>query len=370
MIIFLYGLDTYRSREKLHEIIANYQKIHKSGLNLKYFLGTETDFDTLKDELRQTSMFKEKKLIILVDIFSNSEFKERFLESGKSLNKFWLGDENIILFYEQNSVLKEDPLLLFLKKYSQSQEFQPLGGQKLKSWAKKEFENYGAKIEEKALDKLIDFVGNDLWQMVNEIKKLVSYRAPRQRGEGGEEGEESKLSSSPFAVARENEVLFDHRAFERSEVKEESKTLFAHKKGVRIELEDVELLVRPKIETDIFETIDAIASKDKKRALKFIKAHLERGDSPLYLFSMIVFQFRNLLMVKDLIERNLPSYFLTGLHPFVIKKSILLSNKFRFLELKKIYQKIFQIDIDIKTGKIEPEIALDLLITELPSEAR
>jgi len=354
MIIFLYGQDTYRSREKLHEIIVNYQKIHKSGLNLKYFLGTETDFDTLKDELRQTSMFKEKKLIILVDIFSNSEFKERFLESGKYLNKFWLGDENIILFYEQNSVLKEDPLLLFLKKYSQSQEFQPLGGQKLKSWAKKEFENYGAKIEERALDKLIDFVGNDPWQMANEIKKLVSYRAPRQRGEGG----------------KENEVLFDHRAFERSEVKEESKTLFAHKKGVIITLEDVELLVRPKIETDIFETIDAIASKDKKRALKFIKAHLERGDSPLYLFSMIVFQFRNLLMVKDLIERNLPSYFLTGLHPFVIKKSILLSNKFRFLELKKIYQKIFQIDVDIKTGKIEPEIALDLLITELPSEAR
>ena len=319
MIIFLYGQDTYRSREKVHEIIANYQKIHKSGLNLKYFLGTEISFDALKDELRQTSMFKEKKLIILVDIFSNSEFKERFLESGKSPNKFWLGDENIILFYEQNSVLKEDPLLLFLKKYSQSQEFQPLGGQKLKSWVKKEFENYGAKIEERALDKLIDFVGNDLWQMSNEIKKLVSYKKGNR--------------------------------------------------NVEILIQDVEILVKPKFESDIFETIDAIASKDKKRALKFIKAHLEKGDSPLYLFSMIVFQFRNLLMVKDLIERNLPSYFLTGLHPFVIKKSILLSNKFRFLELKKIYQKIFQIDVDIKTGKIEPEIALDLLITELPSEA-
>jgi len=342
MIIFLYGEDSYRARRKLNEIIDEYKKIHKSGLNLKYFLGTEISFDALKDELRQTSMFKEKKLIILVDIFSNSEFKERFLELGKSPNKFWLGDENIILFYEQNSVLKEDPLLLFLKKYSQSQEFQPLGGQKLKSWARKEFENYGAKIEERALDKLIDFVGNDLWQMTNEIKKLVSYRAPRQRGEGG----------------KENEVLFDHKKGQTS--------VTTVTELCPIEKKDVELLVRPKIETDIFETIDAIASKDKKRALKFIKAHLERGDSPLYLLSMIVFQFRNLLMVKDLIERNLPSYFLTGLHPFVIKKSILLSNKFRFLELKKIYQKIFQIDIDIKTGKIEPETALDLLITELP----
>jgi len=318
MIIFLHGLDTYRSREKLHEIIANYQKIHKSGLNLKYFLGTETDFDTLRDELRQTSMFKEKKLIILVDIFSNSEFKEKFLETEKDLVK----SENIILFYERNSISEKDPFLLFLKKHSQSQEFQPLEGQKLKSWVKKEFENYGAKIEERALDKLIEFVGNDLWQMANEIKKLVSFK------------------KGQTSVTTVNELC-------------------------QIEKKDVELLVRPKIETDIFETIDAIASKDKKRALKFIKAHLERGDSSLYLFSMIIFQFRNLLMVKDLIEKNLSPYSLTGLHPFVIKKSIFLSNKFRFLELKKIYQKIFQIDIDIKTGKIEPETALDLLITEI-----
>jgi DNA polymerase III delta subunit len=34
-------------------------------------------------------------------------------------------------------------------------------------------------------------------------------------------------------------------------------------------------------------------------------------------------------------------------------------------ELKKIYRKIFQIDSDIKTGKIEPETALDLLLAEI-----
>ena len=34
-------------------------------------------------------------------------------------------------------------------------------------------------------------------------------------------------------------------------------------------------------------------------------------------------------------------------------------------QLKKIYQKIFQVDFDIKTGKIEPETALDLLLAEI-----
>ena len=37
MTIFIYGQDTYRSRLKLSEIVEHYKKIHKSGLNLKYF---------------------------------------------------------------------------------------------------------------------------------------------------------------------------------------------------------------------------------------------------------------------------------------------------------------------------------------------
>jgi len=316
MIIFLYGLDTFRSRQKLNEIVEHYKEIHKSGLNLKYFVEPEMDFQTFLDEMKQTSMFKEKKLAVLINVFLNSEFKKKFLEEGKNFVK----SENIVLLYETSQIIETDPLLLFLKKSGRLQEFKLLEGQKLKNWVKKEFQKYGIEIKEEALEKLINFVGNDLWQMSNEIKKLVSY----------------KLKS----------------------------------KDIGISGKDVELLIKPKIEIDIFQTIDAIASKDKKKALKFIKAHLEKGDSPFYLFSMINFQFRNLLIIKDLMERDISLYSLNNFHPYVIKKSISLLEKFRFSELKKIYQKIFQLDLDIKTGKIEPEMALDLLITEIPSEAR
>jgi DNA polymerase III delta subunit len=50
------------------------------------------------------------------------------------------------------------------------------------------------------------------------------------------------------------------------------------------------------------------------------------------------------------------------MHPFVVKKSLQQASKFTLEELKKIYQKIFQVDLDIKTGRIEPEVALDLFI--------
>jgi len=333
MIIFLYGPDTYRSRQKLNEIIANYKKIHKSGLNLKYFDFKKDSYQEFKYEFQIISMFQEKKLVVLENTFSNAEFKRKFLENSKK----FIDSKDIILFYTTDQILKKDPLFGFLKKQAKFQEFELLAGQKLKNWVKKEFEKYQCQISDTALGKLIEFTGNDLWQLTNEIKKLVSYRAPLQRGEGG----------------KENEVLFDQKKQE-------------------VEEEDVELLVRPKIEADIFKTIDAISSRNKKQAIILIHKHLEKGDSPLYLLSMINFQFRNLLLVKSceskgelyINDMRILSKKLK-LHPYVIRKSIQQARRFTIDELKKIYQKIFEVDLNIKTGKIDPQTALDMLIAEI-----
>ena len=126
-------------------------------------------------------------------------------------------------------------------------------------------------------------------------------------------------------------------------------------------------MVKPNIENDIFKTIDALASKNKKLALSLLHKHLDNGDFPLYLLSMIAYQFRNLLTIKEL--QSTQSYATiakkSGLHPFVVQKSYYLCNQFSVEQLKKIYQRIFQVDLDIKTGKIEAETALDLLLAEI-----
>ena len=311
MIIFLYGEDTYRSWQKLNEIIDHYKKTHKSGLNLRYFDRENLNFKDFKNEVETSSMFREKKLLVLKDIFSNKDFQEEFLKQGEK----FVNSENIILIYEKKEIEKENPLFKFLKENSKSQEFKLLEGEKLKNWVKKEFEKYQAKIDPLAIEEIIKFVGNDLWQMEMEIKKLVNY-----------------------------------------------------KNGQEIKKEDIELLVKPKIETDIFKTIDAISKNKKSQALKLIHEHLEKGDSPIYLLAMINFQFRNLLIIKELIEKNIPYYKIVdkiNLHPFVVQKSYQQTKRFTFEQLKKIYQKIFQLDYQIKTGKINPELALDLLIAQL-----
>ena len=390
MIIFLYGQDTYRSRQKLNEIIEQYKKIHKSGLSLIYLdaenlekakrspsfssspsfsraiakgeeesllsspsLRESSVFENFRDAIQQTSMFGEKKLIVLSNIFANQDFKEKFFKNYKNFfklkpnAKIELDAEDIILFYEENKILEKDKFLNFLKTKTKTQNFEPLEGEKLKNWVRQELSKFKTEINPEALNKLINFVGNDLWQMSNEIKKLASFKKDKK-------GKEDKSSSSPAqAIAQSKRKDLSFRPFAATR---------------EINVEDVELLIKPKIETAIFKTIDAIAQKNKKQALLLIHKHLEKGDNPLYLLSMINFQFRNLLIIKDLIERHSPYYSIskmTGLHPFIVKKSHQQADKFTLQELKKIYRRIFEVDLAIKTGKIGSETALDLLITEI-----
>ena len=318
MVIFLYGQDTYRLTQKLREIIEEYKKIHKSGFNLRFLdfsgLAGELNFQDFKDAFQQRSIFKEKRLIVLTNIFSNKDLKQSFLKNIKNL----ADSKDVIVISEKNKILANDPLFKILKKKIICQEFKLLEGQSLENWVKKEIEKYRVKIEPEALQQIIDFIGNDLWRFSNEIKKLVNY----------------KDKNSNLIITKQ----------------------------------DIELLVRPKIEPDIFQTINFLASKNKKQALSLLKKHLEKGDSPLYLLSMISFQFRNLLMIRELIDKNRP-YFLiskeTKLHPYVVKKSHAQAQRFSLSELKKIYQKIFEVDLNIKTGKLEPETALELLITQI-----
>ena len=125
-------------------------------------------------------------------------------------------------------------------------------------------------------------------------------------------------------------------------------------------------MIKPRIEVDIFKTIDALASKNKKQALELLQKHLNGGDNPLYLLSMIVYQFRNLLLIKELSGKKLMYASIvkkSGLHPYVVKKNYFTCSQFSFEELKNIYKKIFQFDLDIKTGKMEPETALNLLVS-------
>jgi DNA polymerase-3 subunit delta len=315
MIIFLYGPDTFRSNQKLKEIVDNYKTKHKSGLNLRFFDWSVSVLDDLKNILSSVSMFDEKKLIIVKNACLAAKVdQEKLIEALE--DKKVLQDESVIVVFFEGGKPEKSELSNWLKKKVKMAEcFENLQDAKLANWVKKEIQNSGGSISAEAIEKLINFVGPDLWQMYNEVNKLINFKVDK--------------------------IITE---------------------------KDIDLLVKSKYDPNIFATIDALAAKNKNLAYKLMHEHLDQGENEIYILTMFIYQFRNLLQIKNLIDLGLPSDGLakkTGLHPFVIKKSWSQMRNFSQDVLRKIYERLLKLDIAIKRGKIEPQTALDLIIGEI-----
>jgi len=311
MIILLYGEDTYRARQKLNEIIREYQTKHQTGLNLVRFREENLDFDKVRGKIEVVSIFDEKKLIILEDVFNNKNFQENFFEYATK-NKLKDSQDVIVVIHQQG---KLSAIAGLKRQVNMLEEFSHLEGANLNNWIRREADKKGAEISQEAIKKLAAYVGSDLWQMSNEINKLISYK-------------NSQLISR----------------------------------------EDVDLLVKVKIDVNIFKTLDALAQKDKKTALRLLHEHLEQGANAIYLFSMFVYQVRTLLKLKDLMEKGTPFYNLakkSRLHPFVVKKSSGQLRNFGLDQLKRIYQRLLEIELALKKGRLDGPTALDMLVVEI-----
>ncbi|MDP2820728.1 MAG: DNA polymerase III subunit delta [bacterium] len=314
MIIFFHGPDSFRINKKIQEITEKYQSKYRTGLNLKIIDENNIEETDIRTIFSLKSMFKEKKLVILKNLLNNQEIQQIILDKAKIIIP---SDGDIVFLIIENELKEKNKQINdFLKKNSKNQEFKLLTGSELKTLILKTFKNNGFDFEPNVPEKIIDYIGNDLWRMDSEIKKLMLFKQ-----------EEKKIN-----------------------------------------LEDIEILIRPNLETNIFQTIDQLAKGDKKQFLNMIHNHLNQGDEPLYLLSMIIFQLRNLLIIKELLKYpNQKDLVLKSLkiNPFIVRKITSFGQSLDKNKLKDLYQRVFQLDSKIKTGEIEPVLGLDLFAVEI-----
>ena len=305
MLIFLYGSDSFRLSRKLGQIIEEYKK-KAIGLGFSVFDVQESDAKDFLSGMRQSSLFPEKKFIVVKNPISNKDFKESLIDNFDAV----AGSGYNLVFCQEGKVLKTDRLLSIFKKNAEIQEFVPLEGDRLAAWIAKEFGGMGNPVDGAVALALAQKVGNDLWRAENEIQKLAHFIT-----------------------------------------------------GRRITPDDVEQNVSQAIDSNVFRTIDAVAARDKKQAIRLIREHVDKGDHPLYLLSMIATQFKNLVLVKS--GDGAGGAARLGIHPYVFGKTVAQARRFKLDELKNSYRNVCQTDFEVKTGRISPETGLDLLIARL-----
>lgn len=136
--------------------------------------------------------------------------------------------------------------------------------------------------------------------------------------------------------------------------------------------EDVAALTPYVPAANVFEMVDALAVGDGERALRLIyqSLHDNPKDPGFSLYGMIVRQFRLLVMAKDHLDAGGSSQPQSmgralGTHRYVAGKLATQSRAFTLEQLETILKHLQRFDQDMKTGRIAPRLALDLLVSSL-----
>lgn len=325
--IYLFdGDDDFAIDESIAKLTNRLGDATIAGMNTTRLDGRSTTLSQLRDAAAAVPFLASKRLVILS--YPTARYKEKaeqaeflsYLESSKTTAKLVL----VAYGFLTDEREKRDGRLNWLERWASSPEQsrrvyvrhhpQP-GGALMVKWIQDHVKSMGGQITPQAAVSLASQVGDDTRLASQEITKLLTY------------------------------VNFSRP----------------------LEPDDVEHLTPLTAKIGDFDFVNAIRDRDQRKAQALLHRSLEDED-PINLFQRIVSQVRALLVAREIYdERGTVNDFPKALKISYYPARLALESAPRFSMnfLDRFYHRLLELDEAIKTGQIESDLALELLVIEL-----
>ncbi|MDZ4719523.1 MAG: DNA polymerase III subunit delta [Roseiflexaceae bacterium] len=312
MIFLLHGPDEYRRSAALARLRATIP-LDLRDLNSTTLDGRRLKLDTLVAACEAFPFIAEKRIVVVADLL-------KYQKAGADRDALRAYLERIpptcdLIFVESEEFDKRNAIFTYLKKAAEVQEFAQLEAAELTRWLAERVQERKARLDPQAAQRLVAFVGGDTRALVNELEKLASYV-----GQGG-----------------------------------------------RISIQVVDLLVQDEQEQNLFAFIDELSARRRGPALASVRRLLDEGQAATYIIFMVARQLRILLGVKELLSQRLRPDDIAaklGQKPFVVRKALDQARGFTDEELVRLHDRVLMLDHATKTGRMEAETGLELLVAE------
>jgi len=311
MIYILYGLQDYLINKKIDELTHNLNKYEIEKYDLE-----NTSIKEIIDSATTISLFSLNKTIVIYNsyIFSSNkklndekdlEILQKYIENP---NK----NTNLIFVVSNEKLDSRKKLVTLAKKHCEIIEFNEV--KNTEKIIEDMIKPYKMNINQIKL--LINHVGDNLYILENEINKLKVYK----------------------------------------------------KDDLQITNEDIINVTTKNINTDIFSLIDNIINKNIDEALTSYYELIKIGEEPIKILVMLANQFRLMYQVKELSKKGYRIYDIMDLldqKQYPIQKAIQKGYSYDSKLLLNYLNKLSELDINIKTGKIDKNIGLELFILNI-----
>jgi len=322
----LHGEDEFTRSETLASFKHRLGRTDTVDLNTTVLNGKKLTLNELHHVCDAVPFLADKRLVIVDGLLSRltprkgqrlSDARQKLLDDLASYLPHLPPTTRLVLV-EDHSLPPDHPILKLARQEQRGyvKQFERPDAKALPGWIRRRVEKHGGSIEPRAARRLAVVVGSNLRLLDQEVSKLVTY------SDGG-------------------------RAITEA---------------------DVETLVPYSQDAVIFDLVDALGQRDGSTAAKTLHRLIDEGEHPLGLLGMIIRQFRLLIQVKILKAEGASSRDVAkilGIHPFPARKLHSQATHFTSAQLEKVYRYLSETDLDIKTGRIDAEVALDLLVAGL-----
>ncbi len=243
--VFIYGKENLLKKQFI-------DKIRQTTEGDSHFLwGDETSYKELKEIFASSSLFSKGNVVILwnVDSFVSNLGKSEHKSFIQFIENIKLPDR-IILVSLKEKIPSKEPFKSLLKivEVINSPALTPSA---FATSLKKKIEREGKSIDDEALKYLFYKLKNDLYYAKQEVEKLLIYTKDKKE----------------------------------------------------ITKEDIDAVVIPKVEENVFAFIDRFFKKDKK-AVEIFKNLIETTHHPFEIQALILTQANKLLLFKTLLEQG------------------------------------------------------------------
>jgi DNA polymerase-3 subunit delta len=173
------------------------------------------------------------------------------------------------------------------------------------------------------------------------------------------------VQASPSAIARLNDLVGPNLRLLDQEIRKLS--LYV---GDRvIQPDDVEIMVAPAREANIFAAVDAILERRPGMAMRALYQLLDDGASVQYILSMLTRQTRMLILARHLRERGVDEGEIgnrIGLRAaFALRKTLEQAVRFSHEYLAEAHRSLGEADLSYKSGQVRDRVALEMVVARL-----
>ncbi len=332
-IYFFYGEEQYLLNSKLDTIAKKLIAPGTEVFNLFKFEGKKVSASEVVEAVRQFPQMSEMKVVIVKnsEILNNAttaDFKLLRSEAER------IPSDTCLILTEQSFDKKKLKNISFIEENGGIVNFEFMPINKIEVWLSERFAKKGKSILDRDVRYIMQLCGQSLGKLTLESDKLLSYAADRSK----------------------------------------------------ITREDIDAVVVKTVEYRVYDMLDNIMAGNREKAqeqLKYLRdtrpdikhdgkrdTKRDAREESLYILGLMMGQLSEVLMCKMLKEDGLSAeeisdYFDFKRPLFAVNKMIKESRRFEEKYLKQMIDKGLFYDLECKSGRLDPRVAIEMYLAEL-----